>query len=268
MIYYLMAVSMGCICGSLCIFGYYGTVDEAVSLSSVIRTMAMGEAGFFPGTVSQIIYWYIPIVFFQIIFSTFIYNHFCSSSVYYFSRCENRVKWFLCETTKLYIYCISFMVSMVLSGCVFSLFYMDINIDKSSIILTVYYILIYSVYLYFTVLLINIISICINVTVAFSVTQSIIFGSIGVYTMLGTFFSEEYIIAHPIILKLNPFAHIVFSNHSSVFGSINEAINNYGIEFDLCLSMVMLSIMAVLITVYGIIIIKKYEFILLNKEVG
>ena len=71
-----------------------------------------------------------------------------------------------------------------------------------------------------------------------------------------------------ILLQINPLSHLVLKWHSSSIEKLNEHINELGIDFPLHSSMVLFTIIAMLILITGGYVIKRQEFIIINREIG
>lgn len=75
----------------------------------------------------------VPYIIFIVLFSTYIYQHFCYSSVYFFSRCTKRWQWFIREQLKLLAYALTYMIFMI-TGRIFPyVFYHKFSIDMTGI---------------------------------------------------------------------------------------------------------------------------------------
>ena len=222
------------------------------------------------GCYDKLITCFLPSVIFQIIAGTEIYRHFCSSSVYYFSRCCNRKRWFFKESLTLYFLTLQFYIVFLLSYTVMLSLICSVKIDDGSIILAVYYIIIFSLWNFAFSLLINVLSIFFKSHGGFSI-------SIGIQL----FFSMLYIAFESIIVKIYdgdakaelilkaiPFSHLFIGWHSSTSGEINSIINILNMNFDLNFSVLVLFLFAVLTVIFGIIVIERTDFICSNKESG
>ena len=96
------------------VFSWYGTfhVKGKRKLWELVSAMG-GMMGDINGeSIAGLIELYIPYALFLLIFSTYIYRHFCNSSAYVFARCGNRSVWFGKEAVKLLAF--SFLNVMIL----------------------------------------------------------------------------------------------------------------------------------------------------------
>lgn len=89
--YYIFPVLYGVI------FSWYGHFHgkQKVQLWQIIADIAGGYIGDInASSISSVLLIFMPFLLYVLIFSTYIYRHFCNSSVYVFSRCKNRIKWY------------------------------------------------------------------------------------------------------------------------------------------------------------------------------
>lgn len=257
----------GIVLGVLCVCGNMIRNDN-INLSQIIFCSAMGLVDYFPTYMEQALQFFIPLLLFQILYGTYIYRHFCSAGVYFFSRKEKRESWFLKEAVKLYLYVIIYSGLFLLSGVISTMIACNVHFDNLSLIMTAYYLLIYSLFLFAFTLMINIIAIAAGSRIGFiaaAVTEVL---GMGFFMMLGKIITDEADIAEKYIwtLKANPFAHLVFGVHSSKINDLNEFINLKNIQFDLNESVIYFFILSLIMVAVGYLIVKKREFIINNRE--
>lgn len=262
---YLIA---GIILGILCICGNLIRNDN-INMSQIILYSAMGLIEYFPSYAEQAMQFFIPLLLFQILYGTYIYRHFCSAGVYFFSRKKRRESWFLKETGKLYLYVFLYCFLFIMSGIISTVIVCNVHFDYPSLILAIYYLLIYSLYLFTFTLMINVIAIAAGSRIGFIVAASIEVLGMGFYLTLGNIISDEADIIGKYIwtLKINPFAHLIFNMHSSKLASVNNIINIKGINFDLNQSVIYFFTLSVITIFIGYFIVKKREFIINNREI-
>ena len=76
----------------------------------------------------------LPYYTYAIIFSTYIYRHFCYSSVYIFSRCQKRGWWFRGEAVKLLGYTVIYVLLLNISALPIVMMKYQISIDNVEVI--------------------------------------------------------------------------------------------------------------------------------------
>ena len=203
-----------------------------------------------------------PLFVFQILLGIYMYKRFCSASIYYFSRCKNRIIWFLKESFALYPYTLLYLLVMIASATIETSFWHPVTFDKESFILGFYFLAIYSMWLFSTTLLINIIAIQFNnSSLAFSVVAGLQLTSM---VLLLIWEGASKALLFP--LPLNPFSHLVLSWHSSYIHMVNERINQQSIPFDLNLSLLLLIVVVMVIIASGCVVVNRKEFIAVSKE--
>lgn len=223
---------------------------------------------------------YFPFLIFQILFGTHIYKHFCSASVFYFSRCQNRAKWFLKEAISLYPLALLYSLAMVVAGLIVAGINNRIIYDRESFIILIYYLLIHSLWLYSTTLLINILAIKLESSMAYTIVAGIQLTFLGLLLLWdetlplhGTYNLER----NARLLQLNPIAHLALPWRSSFIESVNSRINEYldffmidwsVIDFELNNSIVLFTIISIIVIILGVVIVKKHELISIEMEKG
>lgn len=266
--YVILGVSMGIF------FSFIHVMNsDSITFSELILKLSFSEYVLTPNNASyfdKITLCLFPLIIFQVVAGMEIYRHYCVASVYYFSRCVNRLKWYFKEICCMLLYDLIYLLSYILGHTILSSFFYDIEYDLPSIKLTLYFLIIYSLWNYIFSLLINIAALFLrsNGGFAFSMGIQMFFVSLHIV------FQEKLYLIHDNdstakeLVKLIPFSHLMISWHSSRDTTINGLINIYNISFDLTYSVASLLIPSILILVIGALIIKKMDFICSNKETG
>jgi hypothetical protein len=240
---------------------------ENIAVSKIILSNTFAGIDYYPQYISMFTFQYMPLFAFQIFFATYIYKHFCSASIYYFSRNINRVNWFLKEVAKMYANVIIYLIVMCATEMAVIMIFSTIKIDNSAAIISFYYICIYSLYLLATTLAINVFSIILGSNMGFVTVQSVILLAISIFFLLGNYVKDDIITEKfSLILKSNIIANLIFSIHSSGIEKINNLINIKGIEFDLNFSIAYYLVMCIAVIILGCYVVEKHEFITNSKE--
>lgn len=260
----------------LCFIGVVFGLFCYIEGNDMITTLKLSEIAQYPAFLSadcrpefliNITHWFMPLLVFQMIYGVYIYRHFCSASIYFFSRNINRKKWFLKESVKLYFCSLLYLLCMIATGILVKSFVYELVWDMEGIIIIIYYLAIHSFYLFAATLAINILSIKFNSSIGFVSVMSVNIFGISLYSILGNLISEELLYTqYAWLFKVNPFAHLVFRVHSSKVESVDRIINKVNIDFDLNYSFLLFFVIAIALVVIGCIMCEKHEFIVLNKE--
>lgn len=200
----------------------------------------------------------------------YIYRHFCIAGVYVFTRCENRVRWILKEIQKLFGFSVVYTVCIPAFGTVVACINNQIVIEKEDIYLYIYYILIYSMWLFFCSLLVNILSVKYSGMKGYSivaVTNCVLVALLSLWDNNRAFSLLETDIdllqRNIKLLKLNPISHLFISWHSSNNVVLNGKINALDIEFGLNGSVLLMVFISVLVAIISVIYIKKVDLIIM-----
>lgn len=240
---------------------------EHIPVSEIILWNAFDGIEYYPQYVSEFMFQYMPLFIFQILFSVYIYKHFCSASIYYFSRNINRIYWFLKEAGKMFVNAVIYLAIICITQIIFICFFSSITINVSAVIIAVYYILIYALFLLATTLAINVFSIIFSSNVGFITVQSVMLLFISVFFMLGNYIEDGVITEKmELLLKGNMIANLIFSIHSSKIEKVDELIHMQDIHFDLNFSILYYLILSVGVLILGCYVVEKHEFIINSKE--
>lgn len=213
----------------------------------------------------------LPFILFQILFGTYIYQHYCTASVYFFSRFQNRVQWFLKECLVLYGLALVYPIVIILSATAFISMVNGVTFDKTSFILLLYYGLLHSLWLFLTALLMNILAIKLDSSNGFIVVASIqliCVATLMLWDKVWPLVDHSNVEMHALFLKFNPISHLILSWHSSPLAAISEQMNTLNIDFSLNTSVIIYLFISLVVVFVGCIIVKTQELISLNREGG
>lgn len=211
-----------------------------------------------------------PFLLFLILFGTYIYQHFSTASIYYFTRQPNRTKWFMKEAVKLYVLSFLYPFIMVVSGTAIASITNEVIFDSTSLILLIYYVLIHSFWLFLTALLMNIISIRLDSSSGFMIVVGLQMTFVTLLLLWDKMLPLEEdtpnLAFHGFLLQFNPISHIILSWHSSAILEVNKRINQFNITFSLNTSVVVLLLISMIVIFYGIYVVREQEWISQDLE--
>ena len=261
--YYFLALI-----GTFISFSIYLSFNKNIFSSNIILSLGCEEFYLLKAGIFDFIERYFPLLLFQVFFGTYIYRHFCSASIYYFSRCSNRIKWILKEAGILYINTLIYILVMIITAFGTVAITNNIKFDNTTIILIVYYILITSLYVFFTTLLINILSFKLSSVAGFAIVQCTQLAFIVSLCLM-----ENKILVNfdngpedSKYLIFNPMAHLVMKFHSSNNQALNKVINRYNTVFDINISVILFFCLSIITLLIGCVVVNKHSFIVSNNE--
>lgn len=244
--------------------------SQSSDIFEIINRLEFVEYDFDKIYVHLFLRWYFHIITFQILFGTYIYKHFCTASVYYFSRMNNRIIWFIRENIKLCLIC--FMYISIITGicCMAGGAFNNFRFDKNVLFILCYHLCIQSLWLFATTIMINVLSILFGSSISFSIIYSVQMTFLLCNSIFSSYFQFERgnVERKTNILKLNPISHLVLKWHNSRLQKINSEINFLNIDFKLSESIVFFIIISIIVFISGCIIVKRQELIYINRETG
>lgn len=99
-------------------------------VSEIISLFEMYGTSYFVQYLPDIAHLFVSLLLFQMFFGTYIYHHFYTANIYFFSRYPKRNKWFLTETLKLYLFGCIYLFLMLISGILVYSLFSKIIIDR------------------------------------------------------------------------------------------------------------------------------------------
>ena len=245
---------------------------EELSLFVVVNKLSFSEFVINTPYVHQLLIWYFPLILFQILWGTYIYKHFCTASVYYFSRLQKRRGWYLAEAGKLYLLSLLYLIVLVLSTCMVAAVGDRFVIGDGDLFFLVYYLVVHSSWLFAMTLLINLISIKVGSSGGFLAVAGVQFAFIAYFVALENVlnFSDPIVSLElrVLLIKLNPLSHLILKWHSSNIENLDRYINYFQIEFPMWQSLVGMLVLVIVVLSVGIWVVQKQEFITINRETG
>lgn len=269
---YYRAVGFGILWGIVQNFVFFYKGEE-VSLSRVIWQLNFPGMSFSVLQLVDMVLGMFPFFVFQILYGTFLYRRFCTASVFYFSRCTNRVGWFLKETLGLYLVSVVYFAVIVVTRVGLQFGTCSVVVDRLSVFLTVYYVAVSSLWGYLTAIVMNLIAIKKGSSTGFIAVAG---GQIALIMILslwdrnGSFSMEDtaHLARNGFLLKCNPVAHLVLDWHSTFLDPENEMLNRLNIAFDLSETIAVFLVLAGAVMAVGCVIIKRHELLTNNVETG
>lgn len=200
------------------------------------------------------------------------YHHFCTASVYVFSRCVDRKKWCWKEMGILGADIILFELIVTISVIIISSIRIQIKPDLAGCVLTVYHILIEFLWIYIMTVIINLLALKLGSSQAFTMTIFLQALCIGLLSLEHMADRQGGNIAKVLLIKCNPIAHLVLGWHGSYIAEVDRTLKySIGIpceSFYAEVSLICLVIMAAMISKIGSVVLGKHDLIISDAEMG
>ncbi|WP_167958818.1 hypothetical protein [Anaerosporobacter faecicola] len=239
--------------------------DKQEGIAAILIQFGFDKPHFTTGYLTLILYNLFPILMFQMIFGIRIYKHFVVANAYYFSRVHNKDNWYRKEVATLLIE--SLVYNIFYYGTATILLYVA---NKGSLDGNVFYVLLYSIlyswlYTFTTTLLINLLAIRLGSHNSFILVYSIQLISIASLLVYDERFPLHGFLK--MLFQLNPISNLILSWHSTGDAAVNSMIHIHNIDFPLLQSILYFIVIGAMITAFGIVLIKKVDIALDQKEV-
>lgn len=245
---------------------------QTVTIWQIVDRLSFYDVSVSQGSILNFFYDLFPYLIFQILWGVYLYEEFCTASVYFFSRKDDKGRWYLGECLKLYLWGVVFLLCLVFVGMLFLvLLGGKITWDLPSLYILVAYILLYSVFLFATALFVNLLAVRIRSVYGLGVVVSLEFLAIAMYGVLDKFMEltpeENNVTGKRLMaLKCDPFSHLVFKWHGSILEKVNAITNEFQLSFWIEESVLVWTVAAAVIMIAGYFVIKQTELIENERE--
>lgn len=262
---------MGSCCGVLLAFSYINPYNDQTTLSELILQLS-GSRGDFPlgFSLSELLsfnYKLIPCFLFELYIGIDLYRHFCTASVYVFSRIPNRLAWYKGECLAIVFFVLFYQVIMLVSAIAVTCCRYGVIWNYAGWYLLVIHAVIYSLWLFSMTLLINIIAISFGSGNAFMVVIAVQVVLSTSMTLLNTLENDHSALLSAVI-NVNPITHLVIGWQYSSIDWLNEAINAPWDVMSLSSSVLYMIVIALLVLFVGGYYVNKCDLIVTDLEFG
>ena len=263
--YMKIILLIGILGGIFHAFAYINPYSETIQLSELVLQLS-GSRGEFPmgNSLTELLDFsmrMLPGFIFSAFVGTELYRHFCTASVYVFSRYPHRLIWYSKEVMVVFVAVILFQAIQIATVITTTVCRYQTIFDAAGIGLLMYHFAIHSMWLFLATLFINLLSIYIGSDSAY---LSVIGGQVALITLL-TFVRED---TAPIIRAANPISHLVIGWHGSENMLYSEVLRTAYQYLNLNGSLLFVVLISVFITLMGGVLIKKHDLMISNLETG
>lgn len=241
--------------GMLTSLAYISGPSSEIKLSGVILCLSGNEPGSSVLDLLSLSSMYLPLYVFCAFSGTNLYRHFCTASVFVFSRQPKRIKWYVHELISLFISVLVYQIVFTVVAILMTNWKMRIEIDLNGIVLLVYYLAIQSLWSYSLSLVINLLSIRVGSDLGYAL-------GIGIKMVLITLLTASDLVA------VNPVSRLIFGWHKSENPLLNLVLDNTEYALDIHFSLVYMATISVLLTIGGGFAVDRHDLLVSNKETG
>ena len=190
-----------------------------------------------------------------------VYRHFCTASIYVFSRYPNRRKWYWREMISVGGEIMIFQGVLLFITILISMARYQVVVDKEGIILAVYYYIIYAVWVYKITVIINLAALWLGSSTSYAVV-------LGVQMIEITLLSVTDLWHGYGMLKYNPISRLVLGWQGSRIESLNHVLLQPYDGLDLNASLLFEMITCGILLAVGSVIVRKHNLLISDSETG
>lgn len=225
---------------------YINPYTGSLSLTELILQLSgsRGELplGFSLNELLQFTMKLFPAWLFEAFMGIELYRHFCTASIYVFSRCEKRGRWYWKKMLSLLISVMEFQLILIISSIVITWFRYEIAVDVNGWKMMLAYFVIYTIWTYTITIVMNVLAIK--------------FGS-----------SSGFMTA--IIMQVIGIAALAFGRKGDFFLEINIMSRLVlGWQFRQGISILLLGTVCVAVLLTGMVIVCKHDLLIADSEIG
>lgn len=265
--YYIRFLLCAVLCG-IVFLGSMATPNHSIHASDIIISLGFGVVECIPRSIIDITYYFTPVLIFQILYGTYIYRHFCAASVYYFSRTENKIRWYLKQAVELFILSLLYVVFLLGASLAAASIFNDVVFCKTDMVLGFYFLVIYVLFVFTTTNFINIFSILFSSNIAFIIVNAVQILSMAMFVVADIIFAENEISKKTLYILFNPIAHLIIRVHTRKNEEMGSLYSTIGGGFDFNISIFVYLAFALIALISGCIIVKHKEVTGSNEQEG
>ncbi len=198
-----------------------------------------------------------------------LYRHFCTASVYVFSRYPYRVKWYVGEVFHLSGAVCGFNLLLLVTAMLIAAVRYELTIDSAGIVLIGYHFFIYSLWEYIMALLVNLFAIYLGSSTAYASVVSMQLVCIVLLNLMDLLIKYyDGRLSYGKLLVWNPIAHLVLGWHDGSMEILDPTLTSSYMQLNLYASLIIFLLLGIFITFVGAFIIKKQDLLVSDLEMG
>lgn len=206
----------------------------------------------------------IPDYMFELYIGIELYRHFCTASVYVFSRTPNRSRWYIREVIEVAVAVFGYQIIKMFAAMSVTFLHYKIEPDHFGFFLLVFHIIVYSLWVFTVSLLINLISIKYGSNNAFIWIVGIQIFMTALLELVQIF--ESNLTLTKIFLNVNPIAHLVVGWHTGTIKELKNSLEVAYITLDFKVTLVTMLAISIFSVIVGMHLVSQHEFLILNAN--
>lgn len=208
---------------------------------------------------------FVPAFIFELLAGMELYQHFCTASVYLFSRTPDRLQWYLQEICSIVMLSFTFQFVLMAGAMLTTMLRYHLEYDMAGLVLFLYQFFLLSLWDFSMAVLINLIAVLTDSSVAFVIVAGTQLTLTALLILIRIFENDETL--RGMLMKLNPMAHLVLGWHGSRVNALAQALHSpYGV-LSLHGSLLLVFVVCTAVTLFGALLILQRDLLLSNSEI-
>ena len=258
----------GILSGGILSIVFINPYDGRILVSEAILQLS-GSSGAFPLTPAfkdliSFTIRMIPDYMFELYIGIELYRHFCTASVYVFSRTPNRSRWYIREVIEVAVAVFGYQIIKMFAAMSVTFLHYKIEPDHFGFFLLVFHIIVHSLWVFTVSLLINLISIKYGSNNAFIWIVGIQIFMTALLELVQIF--ESNLTLTKIFLNVNPIAHLVVGWHTGTIKELKNSLEVAYITLDFKVTLVTMLAISIFSVIVGMYLVSQHEFLILNAN--
>lgn len=201
----------------------------------------------------------LPNYIFEMYLGTELYRHFCTASIYVFSRTPHRIRWYMKEVAGVWIVTLFVQMMQMFASIFVTALRYQVVVNQSGIVLMLFHIVVYAMWFFAMTLLLNLLAIQFGSNHAFLIVGGIQFAFTALLELVNLYeimpqFGRYF-------LNYNPIAHLVVGWHTGRGENLREALNTPYRGLYMESSLFWMLGISVVVIVCGIYLVWKHDFL-------
>lgn len=266
--------SLAIVWGSLLAFIYVNPYSGIIRFSEAVLQLSGSRGEFALGfSLPELVSFamrMVPYFVFEAYFGIAFYRHFCTASVYVFSRYPHRIKWYMRELACVGAYACLYQVILLGTVILVTSLRYQLQVDGAGIALLLYHFLIYFIWLYAMTVLINLLAVRFGSNMSFFLVLGVQISCITLLGCAGIAEQKAEITgkAFVIWLKWNPVSRLVLGWQESGTDAVNAVLSQSFSVLDLNGSVLFCMLLLIVIAFLGALMVSRHDFLISDAEEG
>lgn len=245
---------------------YGGVISLAEMTLQLSGSRGSFVLGFSPAELMSFSMRLFPAFLFELYAGIRLYRHFCTASIYVFSRCPRRVRWYLQEAGRLAGEVCVFQLFLLLSTFLVTAIRWELQVDQAGAALLLYHFLIQVLWIYIMALAVNLGAVYLGSSAAYGIVICVQMVCIVLFYVADVAVRNTEGLSASRFLIWNPMAHLVLGWHGSGLEAVKGMLEPQWMGAGLNCSLFLFVMLAIIFTAVGACIIKNHELLVSDSE--